>query len=137
MSSASTPLCLFTRRSLSIFGKTTVVAMVILLVLCAILSLLVHSLPVFIVAVVTWLIAALILPGFTWALLPGIIFNAVLMYVFLFIIPFPVYHLQHPKDPADPSTFPIFIFIVIMLCCMLKRVNPCSSTQPCTQATLI
>ncbi len=118
MSSASILTHPFARRRLSIFGKTTVVALVILLVLCAVLSLLVHSLPVFIVAVVTWLVATLIVLGFTWTPLFGIIFNGVLLYAFLFIIPFPMYHLQHPKDPADPATFPIFIFIAIMLCCM-------------------
>ncbi|GHO87372.1 cupredoxin domain-containing protein [Dictyobacter formicarum] len=108
---------LFLRQPLSPLGKTAVTTLLILTVVCGLMSLL--SISLLFIAALLLLIAAFLTTGIRWAPALSALISGVFLYVLLINVPFPVFHLMHPKD-AEGTTQPwisyiLFVVIVLMV----------------------
>src|SRR3979411_2293003 len=86
----------FSRQPLSPLSKTTVAALLGLIILCGIMS--IFSTALLVTTVIVLLSTVLVAVGIRWAPLLGSLLCGYILYVFLIQEAFPVYHLVHPKD---------------------------------------
>src|SRR5437879_13524623 len=59
--------------------------------------------------------AGLIFTRVRWMPLVGGLITALLLYVFLFKDPLPVYYLSHPKDALSATSFSFLMFVIYVL----------------------
>ncbi|GCE24221.1 cupredoxin domain-containing protein [Dictyobacter kobayashii] len=106
---------LFFRQPLSPLGKTAVTTLLILTVICGLMSLL--SITLLYIAAFILLSAAFITTGIRWAPALSALLSGIFLYVLLAKVPFPVFHLMHPKDAftADQVGISYMMFTVIVL----------------------
>lgn len=116
----------FSRRRLSAFSKTVIVALLVLAIfMTALATLVAHSAVLLIFAGLVFLVTALIVTGIRWTPLLGSVLCSVIVYVFLSKSSFPLYHLAHPKDAYNPwwLAYIVFVGIVILFWCMVVTVG--------------
>lgn len=107
----------FSRQPLSALSKTTVVALLGLIVLCGLMS--IFSAALLVTTVILLLSTVLVAIGIRWAPLLGSLLCGYILYVFLVQETFPVYHLVHPKDALSNAaiSFGLFVSILLLLSC--------------------
>ncbi len=117
MSKASITRYPFSRQPLSALSKTTVAALLGLIVLCGIMS--IFSTALLVTTVIVLLCTVFIAVGIRWTPLLGSLVCVYILYVFLVQEAFPVYHLIHPKDALSNTTisFGLFVIILLLLSC--------------------
>ncbi|HYL43857.1 MAG TPA: plastocyanin/azurin family copper-binding protein [Ktedonobacteraceae bacterium] len=119
MNRASTTSSLFSRQPLSALGKTAFASLLGMTILCGFMS--IFSFALLVTTAIVLLSTVLVAIGIRWAPLLGSLLSGYILYVFLFQVSFPVYHLLHPKDALDSTalSFGIFVIIVLILSCAI------------------
>jgi plastocyanin len=107
----------FSRRPLSPLSKTTLAALLGLIVLCGIMS--IFSTALLVTTIIVLLSTVLVAVGIRGAPLLGSLLCGYILYVFLIQEAFPVYHLVHPKDALSNAaiSFGLFVIILLLLAC--------------------
>jgi plastocyanin len=116
---------IFARRPLSMFSNIMMVALLIMAIFLTFLGVVVaHNVALLIMAVVIFLIAALVRSGLRWTPLVGSLLCSLFLYFFLFASAFPLSHLAHPRDTDDTwwMSYITFIVIIVLLWCMLMGI---------------
>ena len=101
------------RRSFSLPKKLELVALLCVALACGIMSFIVGSFALIIVATVVLIGAVVVATKLRWAPFLGSLLSALLLYYFLLKSSFPVYHLTHPSD--DPV---FFLLTLLNIVCM-------------------
>src|SRR5436305_4026589 len=101
----------FSRRPLSPLSKTTLAALLGLIVFCGIMS--IFSTALLVTTIIVLLSTVLVAVGIRWAPLLGSLLCGYILYVFLIQEAFPVYHLVHPKDALSNTAISFGFFVII------------------------
>ncbi len=113
-----------TRQPLSVFGRLAAATLLATALLFTTLRLVIGSdggIVLFIIAAVLLAAAGVVATGLRWAPVLEVLLSTVLLYVFLFVVPFPVYHLTHPTAASENAmlSFVLFVLIVLILWCLV------------------
>lgn len=108
----------FSHRPVSLLSRITIASLLGASVCCGLLAL-VAGTPVFVIAVLLLMIAALLTINLRWMPLLGSIAGGLAIYIFLHFTSLPLYHLSHPKDALNSSllSFGLFADIVLIFLC--------------------
>lgn len=114
-------------RRLPDLSKTTAVSLLTIAFVFLLILVIARQFNILVIDLVLIAVAGLIMTGIRWAPAVGSLLSALMLSVFLFSSSYPVYHLEHPKDPFGSNlptglvvlAFALFVAMVTMILGMI------------------